>query len=354
MYKNHVQSKLNSAVAAGDNTIQVVKAVAPYQDPPMSGYTTLADSLATPSVLEIISYSGITDNGSYWTLTGVIRGLGGTIARSFVTASPVYQAVFADDVGESLVLSSQPQAETGTDNTTAMTPLRVRQSILTSPLPTTSARGVVEKSTQAENDGGTVVGKYPDVEGVKRMIDTHAGGGGSGAWDLIETMVASSGDKHQISGMTTDYSMFVVRFYMAVTRASGSSTGSVRLRLGDAGGIVDSAGSYTYHAENKTTGSTAYSAVASGSNSAFTLGTIASQSGVRHCTGLVYITRSLSNLDGAKLIGDIMTRNDAGDVYTGGNIFGAMKAPMTFDRVELSFSYSDIVNFEMSVYGVAS
>ena len=232
-YANHVQSTLNANITAGSTSIQVVKAVAPYQDPPTSGYVTLSDSLFEPTTLEIVSYTGRTDSGSYWTLTGVIRGLGNTTAASFTSSAIVYQAVFADDIG-STEFSSQPQAETGTDNTTAMTPLRVRQSIVTSPLATesvrgvterstqteaetgtdnttamtplrvrqsivtsplatTSARGVVEKSTQAENDGGTVVGKYPDVEGVKRMIDTHAGGGGGGGGLLDVQYFTSSG-----------------------------------------------------------------------------------------------------------------------------------------------------------------
>jgi len=41
---------------------------------------------------------------------------------------------------------------------------------------TTSATGVVEKSTSGENTGGTATDKFPDVAGVKEMIDTHAGG----------------------------------------------------------------------------------------------------------------------------------------------------------------------------------
>lgn len=52
---------------------------------------------------------------------------------------------------------------------------------------TTDQKGVVEKSTSAENIAGVAVDKYPDVVGVKEMIDTHAAAGNPFDQDLNTT-----------------------------------------------------------------------------------------------------------------------------------------------------------------------
>lgn len=98
-YNNHVQSTLYSAVSSTSTTIQIVRGVAPYQEPPTSGYMTLADSLFEPTKLEIVSYDSFTVTAEYLQLDGVVRGLGGTSAQSFNADAPTYQAVFAGDLG---------------------------------------------------------------------------------------------------------------------------------------------------------------------------------------------------------------------------------------------------------------
>lgn len=45
---------------------------------------------------------------------------------------------------------------------------------------TTTVAGAVEKSTSGENTTGTATDKFPDVAGVKEMIDEHASGIGEG------------------------------------------------------------------------------------------------------------------------------------------------------------------------------
>lgn len=67
---------------------------------------------------------------------------------------------------------------------------------------TTTATGVVEKSTSGENVAGTATDVYPDVAGVKEMIDTHASGGGAGS-DTTAIHDNESGEISAITAKTT-------------------------------------------------------------------------------------------------------------------------------------------------------
>lgn len=89
-------------------------------------------------------------------------------------------------------IASKLEAETGVNDTTAMTPLRTRQAIPTSPPPTTTIRGVVEKSTSLENETGIAVDVYPDVVGVKEMIDEHGNPGT--VTSILTTGLATGGE----------------------------------------------------------------------------------------------------------------------------------------------------------------
>ena len=68
-FENNVQATLQANVAIGATTIDVVKAVAPNKDVPVSGRLTLSGTNKT----EIITYTGRTDNTTYWTITGVTK-----------------------------------------------------------------------------------------------------------------------------------------------------------------------------------------------------------------------------------------------------------------------------------------
>ena len=96
-YANNVKSTLNSSFSSSANSLEVVKAVAPYNDPPTEGKVTLMDSLSAPTKIEIISYTGRTDNTSYWTLTGVSRALESTNAEAFNAGANVFQTWTAGD-----------------------------------------------------------------------------------------------------------------------------------------------------------------------------------------------------------------------------------------------------------------
>ena len=121
-FVNNIKSVLNAGINATANTIQVVKAVAPLQDPPTSGKLTLIDNLNTPTAIEIINYTGRTDNTTYWTLTGVTRGKESSTAASFNTGAFVIQAFTAKDAN--FAVSGHVQNSLGYINSESVFALR--------------------------------------------------------------------------------------------------------------------------------------------------------------------------------------------------------------------------------------
>jgi len=96
-FANNVKITLNAAITNSATSVQVVKAVAPFNDPPASGKLTLMDSLSSPTKIEIIAYTGRTDNSTYWTLTGVSRGQESTTASAFSSGDAAVQTWTAGD-----------------------------------------------------------------------------------------------------------------------------------------------------------------------------------------------------------------------------------------------------------------
>ena len=94
-FENNVQATLQSNVAIGATTVNVVKAVAPNKDVPASGRLTLSATDKT----EIISYTGRTDNTTYWTLTGVTKNAESSFGdQAWSAGDACFQALTAADV----------------------------------------------------------------------------------------------------------------------------------------------------------------------------------------------------------------------------------------------------------------
>ena len=94
-FENNVQATLHTNVAVGATTVDVVKAVAPNKDVPASGRLTLSAT----SKIEIISYTGRTDNTTYWTLTGVTKNAESSFGdQAWSAGDACFQALTAADV----------------------------------------------------------------------------------------------------------------------------------------------------------------------------------------------------------------------------------------------------------------
>lgn len=100
----------------------------------------------------------------------------GTAASKFPTVLGVKNMIATHGGGGDL-LASENLADVG-DPVQAFTNIKQDAE--------TGIKGVVEKSTTFENQGGTATDVYPDVFGVKEMIDEH--GGEAGAGDMLSSM----------------------------------------------------------------------------------------------------------------------------------------------------------------------
>lgn len=102
---NNVRTTLNAAIDADDTSIILNQASSPFKDPPapavdalgQASLLTLTDSLANPTKIEIVTYTGFTDNGNGTvTISGVTRGAENTVASAFSSGAYAYQAITVD------------------------------------------------------------------------------------------------------------------------------------------------------------------------------------------------------------------------------------------------------------------
>jgi len=94
-FENNVSTTLHAAVAIGATSIDVVKAVAPNKDVPADGRLTLKSD----TQIEIITYTGRTDNSTHWTLTGVTKNAESNFGdQAWDSGATCYQALTAADV----------------------------------------------------------------------------------------------------------------------------------------------------------------------------------------------------------------------------------------------------------------
>lgn len=86
---NNVRSTLANGAATGDGTLTVSDATGVFQNPPIPtagfpGLVTLIDNLTTPTKIEVVTYTGVTNNGNGTrTLTGCTRAREGTTAQTW-------------------------------------------------------------------------------------------------------------------------------------------------------------------------------------------------------------------------------------------------------------------------------
>lgn len=97
MSANFAQAISSAALAAGGASLTLATPSAPFTVPvDGAGRITLIDHPALPTVMEIVSYTGRTDNGNgTFTYTGLTRGLEGTTARAWPAGSYCLQSLTA-------------------------------------------------------------------------------------------------------------------------------------------------------------------------------------------------------------------------------------------------------------------
>lgn len=324
--------------------------------------------------------------GNPGTWTGTSSGVTEVDTSGLATGGPITGTGTID-----VPASSLAQAQAGTDNTTAMTPLRTKQAIAASPTATTTVRGVVEKSTSAENLAGTATDVYPDVFGVSEMIGqippgpgslwTESGSdiyrpsnnvgigivpvgakldvngqvkirggspgagkvltsdasgigswatptpGGASGWVLIQKQSITNGVSAEIQNLSSIYDSFAVRVQLELS----SVVANIGIRFGDSGGIrINNV--YEYMQEYILTSSGAYLNNKNTTNNFILIGV--SLATVPMMSATFFVLRSFSASSGPILQGNTLGKL-TGSGYRGGTLFGAYGTSLVMDRIQL-------------------
>lgn len=110
---NFVQVQLAAAATDIQTTLSVKAPVGGFQLPPADGgRLVLTDSPGRPLAFEVISYTGVTGTGPY-TLTGVTRGLEGTVGLAWGIDAYVFQSLTTGEL-DAIVASREPAFAAGT------------------------------------------------------------------------------------------------------------------------------------------------------------------------------------------------------------------------------------------------
>lgn len=112
VFDNNVQVLIAASVSAVDTSITIDAGVSPKKTPPdpsgETSYMSLVDDLYQPTKIEVVTYTGLTDNGNgTFTLTGVTRAQESTSATTWSIGDVAYQAIPASLVN-SLQTSYEP------------------------------------------------------------------------------------------------------------------------------------------------------------------------------------------------------------------------------------------------------
>lgn len=320
--------------------------------------------------------------GNPGTWTGTSSGVTEVDTSGLATGGPITGTGTID-----VPASSLAQAQAGTDNTTAMTPLRTKQAIAASPTATTTVRGVVEKSTSAENLAGTATDVYPDVFGVSEMIGqippspgslwTESGSdiyrpsdnvgigivpvgakldvngqvkirggspgagkvltsdalgigswvtptpGGASGWVLIEKQSITNGVSAEIQGLLASYNVFAV----SVEVQLDNTVANIAIRFGDSGGIRDDV-VYQHMKEKITTDAGTYVNDNGIGDDFILIGSSTTQTG--RLSAMFFVTRAAF---GISLQGSTLEKYSSW--FRGGTVFGVYANSLAMDRIQL-------------------
>ena len=181
-YANFVRTTTATPPNVADTTITLVAATAPYNLPPTTGgWLVLADSLANPSVVEVITYTGRTG----LVLSGVVRGREGTSARTWTGPVYCYQPITAASLAadlEALKLTIQSLPLTGLNltNLTAVvntdTVLAAVGKLQAQQSRTTTLARTPTAATLTYTDGVLTSITETQVEGTKTTTLSYTGG----------------------------------------------------------------------------------------------------------------------------------------------------------------------------------
>jgi hypothetical protein len=170
-----------------------------------------------------------------------------------------------------------------------------------------------------------------------------------GAWILIGTNVASTTAALTQTGLDSTYDTYAVVISDLVPAADGES---LRMTVGDSGGLDVGASDYSYHNNRTTHASGTYAGVAAATNANCTLSGACGNAAGEGYGGILYIHRPGDGTMQPTFSwhGTSVTDTTVG-LYGAGS--GKRNAVIALDRVSIFFNSGNIATGRMSVFGIS-
>jgi hypothetical protein len=252
-----------------------------------------------------------------------------------ITADAVTDAKIADDVvgTEHLTAGEVDATALGADSVTAA---KINNDIISGTTALTSAPADTDEFLVS--DAGTL--KRIDYSLIK----------GGGAYNLINTAVASSASSLTITGLDSTYDTYAI----AISSLTFSGNSGVSFRLGDSSGVDSGSSDYSYHVTALDESSASYAAVveASGAAQIPLMANQLSQSTSGMGFGaMLFLTQPADSTVDAMVIGNTSYITDADDVC-GGVVVARRKTAIATDRVFIAPT-TGTFSGRMTVWGIA-
>lgn len=213
------------------------------------------------------------------------------------------------------------------------------------PAATTSAKGAVEKSTSGENGAGTASDKFPDVAGVKSMIDTHAPTPVDPGLEFIASADASNDAQIDFTGF--DASKYDAYLFVLQNIVPSSDNQQLRIRTSTDGGSSYNAGGSDYGYWLFSGGSSSGSA----SYVPYNWDGAGSASGEDGISGTLYLFGPHRAEDTIMTINNFFTRTSSSSFQAnyGG---GARNSSADVDGLRFYFGSGNIESGTITIYGL--
>lgn len=170
-----------------------------------------------------------------------------------------------------------------------------------------------------------------------------------GAWVLIGTNEASASSALTQTGLDSTYDTYAICLSDMVPASDGET---LRMTVGDSGGLDTGASDYSYHNTRSTHAANTYAAVNNATLANVVLSSSCGSAAGEGYGGIVYIHRPGDGTTQPTFSWKGMSIDDTGAGIEGSGT-AKRNAVITLDRVSVFFNSGNITSGRMTVYGIA-
>jgi hypothetical protein len=184
-----------------------------------------------------------------------------------------------------------------------------------------------------------------------------AGGGGGGAWNLIQTVTASTSASLTVTGMSATYDQYCIIFSDLIRDTDNER---YNLRMGDSSGIDSGASDYKFFAVKYRTSATSVSG-SNADNSADYIEVAAesiSSDSDEGFGGVYWVTSPSDSVTKPKIVGQYNAFDPSVGTGMMGFTFGSRTSDIVLDRIQIypgdfGTANGNIVTGRMTLWGIA-